>query len=263
MKKWIIGACFVMAAGMYVSVVKTPVQKTDLETGKVVSAEQAEDTQAVVQTVSNHNGRKKETSQTAQKRMFMFRKKLYVDTGETSSILRCGVMDGQITSSVSANKIPKKNGQSNFGSDYGFQYGRRGNRLEVCIDGAWHIFAYNENNFDGVSMQVVKSSPSTAVVEIKNTTDLQVQYGEDFKLERRNKKTGEWEEIPWKEGYGFNDIAYLTKKDAVAKWKANWGKSHGKLQSGTYRIVKTFMDFRGTGDYTEYTLSAKFKVKAK
>ncbi len=263
MKKWMIGACLILASGMCTLAVKPSVQKTDVKPGNAARAVQAEMTQPAVQSAWDNKGAKKEKSQTALKRMFKFQKKLYVDTGETASGARCGVMDGQITSSVSADKIPKKNGQSNFGSGYGIQYGRRENLMEVQIDGVWHVFAYNENNFDGVSMQVVKISPSKATLEMKNSTDLQVQYGDDFQLERLKKKTGEWDIIPMKEGYAFHDIAYPVKKDVVSKWKVNWGKSNGKLKPGTYRIIKKFHDFRGTGDYTVYTLSAQFRVRAK
>lgn len=76
------------------------------------------------------------------KRMFVYKKKLYIDTGKVSTAARCGMMDGQIQKTVPANRIPVKELQSNFGKDYGFQFGSRSNRLEVCIDGTWHIFAY-------------------------------------------------------------------------------------------------------------------------
>ncbi len=201
------------------------------------------------------------SSQEVLKRMFKVKGKLYIETGETNSMLRCGMMDGQITSSVAADRVPKKNGQSNFGKGYGYQYGTRENRLEVCIDGTWHIFAYNENNFDGVSMRVVKNSASAATLEIVNTTDLQVEYGEAFLLEKQNKKTGEWHAIWMKEGYGFDDIAYLAKNDSPITCKVTWGSSHGKQKPGTYRIIKEFRDFRGEKGSTVYTLSAQFKIR--
>ena len=36
---------------------------------------------------------------------------------------------------------------------------------------------------------------------------------------------------------------------------------YGRLESGRYRIVKTVTDFRGTGDYTDYTYMAEFCIK--
>lgn len=61
---------------------------------------------------------------------------LYKDTGKISTELRCGMMDGEITSTVDT--VPEEDNQSNFGIGYGYQYGMNG--IEVSIDGEWHIF---------------------------------------------------------------------------------------------------------------------------
>lgn len=61
---------------------------------------------------------------------------LYKDTGRISTELRCGMMDGEITSTVDT--VPEEGDQSNFGTGYGYQYGMSG--IEVSIDGEWHIF---------------------------------------------------------------------------------------------------------------------------
>lgn len=61
---------------------------------------------------------------------------LYKDTGKISTELRCGMMDGEITSTVDT--VPEEDDQSNFGTGYGYQYGMSG--IEVSIDGEWHIF---------------------------------------------------------------------------------------------------------------------------
>lgn len=60
----------------------------------------------------------------------------YKDTGRISTELRCGMLDGEITSTVDT--VPAEDDQSNFGTGYGYQYGRTG--IEVSIDGEWHIF---------------------------------------------------------------------------------------------------------------------------
>lgn len=69
--------------------------------------------------------------------MIMVGGTLYYDSGEISSISRCGVMDGEIIESVDT--VPEKNNQSNFGIGYGYQYGME-NQIDVCIDNEWHIF---------------------------------------------------------------------------------------------------------------------------
>lgn len=61
---------------------------------------------------------------------------LYYDSGEISTDLRCGIMDGQITDVTDG--VPDTNQQSNFGTGYRYQYGP--NRIDVYIEEEWHIF---------------------------------------------------------------------------------------------------------------------------
>ncbi len=71
--------------------------------------------------------------------------KLYYETGrDNSEMLRCGLMDGNITSHVSSNEIPKNDNESNFEGDYGFQYGKEGT-IEVLIDDKWMVFETKES----------------------------------------------------------------------------------------------------------------------
>ncbi|MCD8130729.1 MAG: hypothetical protein LUE16_05540 [Lachnospiraceae bacterium] len=52
---------------------------------------------------------------------------LYCSTGKESTMTaRCGMMDGEITSSVESTEIPSEDNQSNFGTGYGYQYGSGG-----------------------------------------------------------------------------------------------------------------------------------------
>ncbi len=65
---------------------------------------------------------------------------LYVDTGRESTVTaRCGTMDGEITSSVDGSEIPSEDGQSNFGSGFGYQYGVR-DTIEVYMNEKWWVF---------------------------------------------------------------------------------------------------------------------------
>ncbi|MBQ3089625.1 MAG: hypothetical protein IJD21_03575 [Oscillospiraceae bacterium] len=67
---------------------------------------------------------------------------LYYDTGRTrDQILRCGLMDGEITSSVPGWETPTEEGQSNFGSGYGYQWGAGQEEVDLLINGHWHIFS--------------------------------------------------------------------------------------------------------------------------
>lgn len=74
--------------------------------------------------------------------MVMVDGKLYLDTGMESSVeARCGVMDGEITSSVDGTKKPTQDGESNFGTGYGYQYGPQEGTIEIFIDEKWWVFA--------------------------------------------------------------------------------------------------------------------------
>ncbi len=77
--------------------------------------------------------------------MVMVNGVIYMDTGFESTIDgRCGVMDGTIVSQVSGREKPTENDQSNFGVDYGYQYGVSEGTIEINIDGEWRIFATEE-----------------------------------------------------------------------------------------------------------------------
>ncbi|MDE7267103.1 MAG: hypothetical protein K2N89_06535 [Lachnospiraceae bacterium] len=70
--------------------------------------------------------------------------KLYYDTGKESTIEgRCGNMDGQITSTVDGSEIPTDNNQSNFGSGFGYQYGKD-DTIEIFMNEKWFVFEYRE-----------------------------------------------------------------------------------------------------------------------
>ncbi len=72
--------------------------------------------------------------------LMMVEGQLYQSTGrESDRDGRCGMLDGQISDSVERNFIPSRDGQSNFGAPYGYQYGDNG-ELELSMDGRWIVF---------------------------------------------------------------------------------------------------------------------------
>jgi len=96
---------------------------------------------------------------------------LYLDTGLYNTSVKCGVPDGEITSSVEGSKKPSIDNQSNFGIGYEYQYGTTGT-LEVNVDSKWRIFATEgaRQNLqfpsDGSSCPttVLKSAPALTVL---------------------------------------------------------------------------------------------------
>ena len=76
--------------------------------------------------------------------MVMVDGKLYYDTGKESTISgRCGVMDGEITSTVDGSEIPTKDNQSNFGTGFEYQYGAD-NTIEIFMNEKWIVFEQRE-----------------------------------------------------------------------------------------------------------------------
>ena len=66
---------------------------------------------------------------------------LYYDTGTISDAeTRRAILDGVITTATDADALPTEDGQSNFGTGYGYQFTADGT-VEVEIDGESVIFA--------------------------------------------------------------------------------------------------------------------------
>ena len=77
--------------------------------------------------------------------MVMVDGKIYLDTGKESSVeARCGMMDGEITSSVDGTQKPTQDGESNFGTGYGYQYGSQEGTIEIYMNEEWRVFATEE-----------------------------------------------------------------------------------------------------------------------
>lgn len=68
---------------------------------------------------------------------------LYLDTGESDLQARCGVVDGEITTSVDASTLPTQDDESNFGAGYGYQVISE-TEIDVNLDGRWVRFRREE-----------------------------------------------------------------------------------------------------------------------
>lgn len=114
----------------------------------------------------------------------------------------------------------------------------------------------------GLSFTLKKISPSGATLVFcnydTNAPTGELEYDDDFLIEIQ--KDDIWEEVPVQltGNYGFNDIAYVIPTEGISEQELNWEWLHGTLAPGTYRIRKSILDFRGTGDYDKHTAYAQF-----
>ena len=89
----------------------------------------------------------------------------------------------------------------------------------------------------------------------------QLQYGSDYTLERLEKSV--WRPVPStvQGEIGWDSLAYLVTMDGECQQEILWEPLYGSLSSGTYRIRKSFQDFRDTGDFDTQTLSLVFEIE--
>lgn len=102
-------------------------------------------------------------------RMIMVNSGLYVYSGEfADDELRCGMMDGAISSEVPGDRIPTQNDQSNFGTGYGYQYGGE-NEIQVfmpCDDSGmmhWLRFLKSDPAGEGREDILLLDAPSLSL----------------------------------------------------------------------------------------------------
>ena len=111
----------------------------------------------------------------------------------------------------------------------------------------------------GVTMEITDVTETGITVSLVNHTELNMEFGEEYSLEVWN-GTG-WEAVPYEDGqWAFHSIAYSMPENQPVEWKADWEALYGPLEPGRYRLVKPVLDFRGTGDFTEYGLTAEFEL---
>ena len=93
----------------------------------------------------------------------------------------------------------------------------------------------------------------------------ELQTGEAYRL--ITLVDGTWktvEELPLPEGVdgrAWNSIAYLLPKEETREFEINWNWIFGELPSGTYRLIKEFMDFRKTADYDTAEYWVEFEIQ--
>ena len=198
-------------------------------------------------------------AQESEPRMVMLDGKLYVDTGEITFDDRSGEVDFKLDSSVDQGE-PRENNQTNFGAGYTGQWGMRENRINICIDDVWHVFAYQENDLQDVSMIVTEATDTSVEIQVENNSDLYFWYADPYSLEYFNEENASWELVPDTGEYSYHDLAWQVYAGEASRWRADWTERYGRLEDGTYRIVKILYEGQEAGDEVAHTMMAEFTL---
>lgn len=88
----------------------------------------------------------------------------------------------------------------------------------------------------------------------------ELETGSPFWLEKE--QDGTWVEVePLIEDLAWDMMAYVINMDGDTELEQSWSALYGELAPGSYRLGKTVMDFRGTGDYDQRDYYAYFTVE--
>ena len=97
------------------------------------------------------------------------------------------------------------------------------------------------NEISGVWMKIKKGTltETGATIIITDLSGKNNIYGEEYRIDKL--ENNKWKELPVvvKGNYGWNSIGYHTGKDNKLELEINWEWLYGKLNKGTYRIVKS------------------------
>lgn len=134
-------------------------------------------------------------------------------------------------------------------------------------EGGAYVYS-KESEIEEIALQLsLKDISPTGVTLVFDQYDKEaptgeLDFGADYAIERLT--DGKWEALPGpvegseSENYAFDSVAYLIKPESETEKEVDWEWLHGPLSPGNYRIKKVVHDFRGTGDFDEYMIYARF-----
>ena len=90
----------------------------------------------------------------------------------------------------------------------------------------------------------------------------ELQTGSWYILETWTKEKG-WIQMPYiiDGEIGWTSEAWIIPMNDTCEWKVNWEWLYGAVPSGKYRIGKSIMDFRKSGDFDTAIYYAEFEIK--
>lgn len=109
-----------------------------------------------------------------------------------------------------------------------------------------------------VSMTIKEGtlSKTGATVILNNNSDKEYLYGTSYEIEVM--KNGEWYKID--AVLYFTSIAYSLDPHESVELTLSWQEGYGKLDSGTYRIIKNVDALKEDGSYDNYDIAVEFSI---
>ena len=121
-------------------------------------------------------------------------------------------------------------------------------------------FTGEVNTYPGVTMTLVgEAMPGCVTVEVLNTTDAEIDSGNEYDFAVQQEVDGVWYSLEY-EPMANPAEALIYSIDEPRQLTFSWARRHGSLPEGKYRVVKGFFEYRGPGDYTDFLLAAEFTL---
>lgn len=129
----------------------------------------------------------------------------------------------------------------------------------------------SKNEFDIGNKSDIKVSQNDVIMTIKdgtltnksatlvltNNSDKNFQYGNPYEIEI--KKDGEWHKINVE--LDFNLPAFHLSSKESKEVELNWENGYGKLEEGTYRIIKSIDYEYEEGKYETFNVAVEFTIE--
>ena len=96
----------------------------------------------------------------------------------------------------------------------------------------------------------------SATLVLTNNSDKNFQYGNPYEIEI--KKDGEWHKINVE--LNFTMPAFQLSARENKEIEINWENGYGKLEKGTYRIIKEIDYEYEEGKYKSFNIAVEFTI---
>jgi hypothetical protein len=190
---------------------------------------------------------------------------LYYDTGETDDSVRCGNMDGQITSSTEG-AVPQEDGQSNFGIGYGYQFWDDTIQVYLPEEQVWEVFRRDPDAPDGWGLTLTAENVSPTGLTLvftqsDGTITGELQTGAAYWLDVETETGWEYVEPLDGEDICWTDEAWSLGTKCIIGYEVDWSGLYGALPAGHYRMGKNVMLCHDDSNWDNKTYYAEFTIE--